>query len=153
MKGRTLARETALQLLYEYDVTGELGRERVESYAAERSKARETQEYARDLVAGVIAHKQEFDAIFERLAQHWAVSRMPVVDRNILRIGTYELLYAPEVPPKVAINEAIELAKRFGGADSGKFANAILDRVHKERANQTDRTDTKCSHHGEHGEK
>lgn len=133
MRSRTLAREMALQLLYEYDATNELAQERVESFLADRAREPETHDYARILVAGVVEHRDEFDDIVERVAEHWAVSRMPVVDRNVLRVGMYELLYNPDVPAKVVINEAIELAKRFGSADSGRFVNAILDRIHKER--------------------
>ncbi len=133
MRSRTLAREMALQLLYEYDATNELAQERVESFLADRAREPETHDYARILVAGVVEHRDEFDDIVERVAEHWAVSRMPVVDRNVLRVGMYELLYSPDVPAKVVINEAIELAKRFGSADSGRFVNAILDRIHKER--------------------
>ncbi len=133
MRNRTLAREIALQLLYEYDASGELSQERIQSFVWARAKVTEAQEYARRLVEGVMDYSNDFDKIFEELAEHWTVARMPVVDRNILRIGTYELLCEPHVPPKVAINEAVELAKRFGSADTGRFVNAILDRVHKDR--------------------
>ena len=133
MRSRTLAREMALQLLYEHDATSELAQERVDAFLSERATEPETQNYARILVAGVIERRSEFDGIIERVAEHWAINRMPVVDRNVLRVGAYELLYNPDVPAKVVINEAVELAKRFGSADSGRFVNAILDRIHKER--------------------
>lgn len=134
MRSRTLAREIALQLLYERDATDELAQERMDSFSADRSTKPEVREYACMLVSGVLEHMREFDEEFEHLAEHWAVQRMPVVDRNILRIGAFELLYSGDVPAKVAINEAVELAKRFGSADSGRFVNAILDRMHKDRA-------------------
>lgn len=133
MRSRTLAREIALQLLYEYDTTGELTEKRMESFAVDRTTKPDTREYAQELVQGVIEHLDEFDSVFEELAEHWTVSRMPVVDRNILRIGAYELLHSESIPAKVAINEAVELAKRFGSGDSGRFVNAILDRMHKGR--------------------
>lgn len=133
MRSRTLAREMALQLLYEHDTTSELAQERVDAFLSERASEPETQDYSRSLVAGVIEHRGELDVIIERVAEHWAINRMPVVDRNVLRLGAYELLYNPDVPAKVVINEAVELAKRFGSADSGRFVNAILDRIHKER--------------------
>ena len=96
-------------------------------------KGQETRAYAMKLVAGVLEHRDEFDEIFERVAEHWTVERMPVVDRNILRIGAYEMLYGENVPLRVVINEAVEMAKRFGGAESRRFVNAILDRVYRER--------------------
>lgn len=134
MRKRTKAREIALQLLYEYDATGEMEQERVDSFVAGSTTSSETGEYARALVAGVIEHRNEFDGIFGKLSDHWSVSRMPVVDRNVLRIGAYELLHGEGVPPKVAINEAVELAKKFGSADSGRFVNAILDRINRDQA-------------------
>jgi N utilization substance protein B len=128
----------ALQLLYECDATGELPQERVKSFVEECSRKPDAREYAGTLVAGVLEHRREFDRIIEQFAEHWAVNRMPVVDRNVLRIGVFELLYERDVPAKVVINEAVELAKRFGSADSGSFVNAILDRTLKERVNQAD---------------
>jgi N utilization substance protein B len=124
----------ALQLLYEYDATGDLSSERIHSYLLERTDDGDAREYGQRLVSGVKQRRDEFDGIIERLAEHWAVSRMPVVDRNILRMGTFELLASREVPVKVVINEAVELAKKFGSADSGRFINAILDRVRREYA-------------------
>lgn len=138
MRKRTKAREIALQLLYEYDTTGEMEQERVESFVEGTSKSDETREYARTLIVGVVEHKEEFDGIFGKLSDHWAVPRMPVVDRNVLRIGAYELLYGEGVPPKVAINEAVELAKKFGSADSGRFVNAILDRINRDHSGPED---------------
>ncbi len=138
MRKRTKAREIALQLLYEYDTTGEIKQERVESFVEGASKSDETREYARTLIVGVVEHKEEFDGIFGKLSDNWAVPRMPVVDRNVLRIGAYELLYGEGVPPKVAINEAVELAKKFGSADSGRFVNAILDRINRDQPGPED---------------
>jgi N utilization substance protein B len=134
LRKRTKAREIALQILYEYDATGEMKQERVDSFVAGTTTSDETAGYARALVAGVIENRDEFDGIFEKLSDHWAVSRMPMVDRNVLRIGAYELLHGEGVPPKVAINESVELAKKFGSADSGRFVNAILDRINRDQA-------------------
>ncbi len=87
--------------------------------------------FARDRIEGVINHLEEIDSEISKLAKNWRLDRMASVDRNILRLGTYELMYCPDVPPQVAINEAIELAKRFGTEDSASFVNGILDALMK----------------------
>ena len=87
--------------------------------------------FARQLIEGVINHLDEIDAEIGKLAKNWRLDRMASVDRNILRLGTYELMYCPDIPPQVAINEAIELAKRFGTEDSASFVNGILDALMK----------------------
>ncbi|MDD3579690.1 MAG: transcription antitermination factor NusB, partial [Desulfobacca sp.] len=89
--------------------------------------------YFRQLVEGVQAHQAELDALITRFAEHWRLERMTVIDRNLLRLATFELLYVPQVPPKAAINEAVELAKRYGTEDSAAFINGILDRIWKAR--------------------
>ena len=138
MRSRTKAREISLQLLYEYDATREMPDERISSFLNEFTDKAEAREYARKIVAGVIENYNEIDDFIKQFAEHWTVARMPIVDRNILRIGVLELLFEKDVPAKVVINEAVELAKRFGSADSGRFINAILDRTHKEQQKQTD---------------
>ena len=132
MRSRTLAREIALQLLYEYDTTRELARERIESFLTKNARYSEVQEYGKILVEGVVRHRDEFDGIIQKVAEHWALNRMPVVDRNVLRLGIFELIYNRDVPHKVVINEAVDIAKKYGSADSGRFVNAILDRIRKE---------------------
>lgn len=125
---RHTARLQALQLLYQREVTGENVAAILESgsYSTENG---EPDEFCKALAAGVEAHVDEIDATIGDISEHWSVSRMPLVDRNILRIATYELLYAPDVPASVAINEAVELAKVYGGDDSSKFVNGVLGRV------------------------
>ncbi len=85
--------------------------------------------YLRELVAGAAAHQDELDALIARYSEHWRLERMTVVDRNLLRLAAFELLYLPKIPPKVVINEAVELAKRYGSDDSGAFVNGILDQI------------------------
>ncbi len=85
--------------------------------------------YLRKLSVGVAAHLEELDALIARYSEHWRLERMTVVDRNLLRLAAYELLYQAKIPPKVVINEAVELAKRFGSDDSGAFVNGILDQI------------------------
>jgi len=89
----------------------------------------EALEFAERLVRGVTTHHAEIDELLASCSTNWRVSRMAMVDRNILRLATFELLYVGEVPPRVTLNEAIEIAKRYGTADSGAFINGILDRV------------------------
>jgi transcription antitermination factor NusB len=83
------------------------------------------------LVRGVMKHREEIDRLISKYATNWDIARMAVIDRNILRFATFELLFADDIPPKVSINEAIDIAKRFGDKDSGSFVNGILDKIHK----------------------
>jgi N utilization substance protein B len=105
------------------------GRCRLEEFWKPLKDGEETRAFAERLVAGVREHQKELDALIGSHATNWKVSRMQVVDRNILRLGAYELLWLDEVPAKVTVNEAIELAKSFGDDDAAKFVNGILDKV------------------------
>jgi N utilization substance protein B len=89
----------------------------------------EVQEFAARLVRGVVLHKDEIDQLLGRCSTNWKVPRMAMVDRNILRLATFELCHMPEIPPKVTLNEAVEIAKRYGSKDSSAFINGILDRI------------------------
>jgi transcription antitermination factor NusB len=141
MRARTRARELALQFLYMVDVQGPDYREALDPFLADeldekgpdRPGTAEAKEYARRLVDGVSSHRAEIDALLAEAARNWDLSRMAVVDRNVLRLGCYEMLHEPDVPTKVAINEAIELGKRFSTEQSGAFVNGILDRIRKDR--------------------
>jgi N utilization substance protein B len=137
LRKRTLSREIALQLLYELDATGALEDQRIKSHSESRRAAPQTRDYARRLIEGVRENIREIDSHIEEFAENWSLVRMPVVDRTILRIATYELMFLDDIPPKVAINEAVDLAKRFGGADSGSFVNAILDKIRAKYSKQT----------------
>lgn len=129
MKKRTRARELALQALYQIDIQGESFLAEVGGFLADEESDNETIEFALGLVRGVFAEMTELDAAIARVAQNWDIGRMAVVDRNVLRMASYELLYRDEIPPKVSINEAIELGKRFSTKNSGAFINGILDRI------------------------
>ena len=131
MRKRTTARECALQLLYQWDLTKAPVSEGLDSFWADRPEEAAIREFAVQLVDGTIGHLDVIDAALQKYAENWALERMAVVDRNILRLGTYELLFAGDIPAKVTINEAVELAKRFGDVDSSKFINGILDKIHK----------------------
>ena len=142
MRVRTRARELALQFLYMMDVQGPEYRAGLDAFldeelrgddGAEKPGAAEAKEYARRLVDGTTSRRAEIDALLGEAARNWDLSRMAVVDRNVLRLGCYEMLHEPDVPTKVAINEAIELGKRFSTEQSGAFVNGILDRIRKDR--------------------
>ncbi len=147
MRKRTRSREFALQLLYERDIVSADLEEAMEDFWLDRSdlalssaekmsleddkKEPEVREYTERLVRGVAEKLSLIDGTIKRFAENWEINRMACVDRNILRLGTYEMLYVDEIPMKVAINEAVELAKRYGEDDSSKFVNGILDRIGK----------------------
>ncbi len=137
MRVRTRARELALQFLYMVDIQGPEYREALASFLAEeldgKPGADEATQYATRLVDGTILHRPAIDLLLAEAAQNWDLSRMAVIDRNVLRLGCYEMLHEPEVPTKVAINEAIELGKRYSTEQSGAFINGILDRIRKDR--------------------
>ncbi len=133
MGRRRKAREVALQFLYQLDQHDEADPARhAADFWARHPVDDDTRAFAAALVAGTKRRQDEIDRLIVQYAEHWELDRMAVVDRNILRLAVYELLDQGSVPPKVAINEAIEIAKKFGTRESGRFINGILDRVHKE---------------------
>ncbi len=127
MSRRSRAREVALQVLYQDDLNPGANPGVADEFLAGRLANPELIEFARSLVAGVRRNRSELDALLIRTADHWSLERMAATDRNVLRLGAYEILYT-EMPGRVAINEAVELAKRFGTAHSAHFVNGILDR-------------------------
>jgi len=130
MGDRRKSREFALQLLYEMEMKGSDPKSALERAHEEISE--EGRMFASDLLEGTFRNKREIDDLIERHSLHWKLARMAVVDRNILRLAVYELLYLHDVPTSVVLNEAIEIAKKFGTEDSGAFINGILDKVAKE---------------------
>ena len=130
MRKRTLARECALQILYQHEMNPAPLEEVMASFWEENPKmGDEVREFAKALVLGTAQHLQEIDAVVVRATENWGLSRMAVVDRNILRFATYELLFLSDIPPKVTINEAVNLAKKFSQEESGKFVNGVLDKI------------------------
>ena len=134
MRNRTQAREYALQMLYQTDIRRADARMLMESFWSELEAPSDVRIFATQLVQATMEHLPEIDVLIGRYADNWDMKRMAVIDRNVLRLGVCELLYVEGTPPKVCINEAIELAKRFGDEESGKFINGILDAIHKKRA-------------------
>ena len=134
--GRRAAREAALQMLYQWEVGRAGAYEAIATYwparEPEEQLAEPLREFANALVRGTIARVAEIDTLLGAHAQNWRVERMAVIDRLILRLGAYELLAEPATPPRVVINEAIELARRFSGEESVGFVNGVLDAVRKD---------------------
>jgi N utilization substance protein B len=129
MTRRTRAREIALQVLYQWEQNPGLGQDEVERFIDRRLREGKLRDFAHELIAGVRKHQPRIDALISEVAENWRLDRMAAIDRNILRIGAFEMLYSSDVPRKVAINEALELAKRYSTAQSSRFVNGILDRL------------------------
>ncbi|MFC1576431.1 transcription antitermination factor NusB [Candidatus Omnitrophota bacterium] len=132
MRNRTKARECALQILYAADIRKEEPVEYAHVFWESQPVVKdEVRQFSNFLVGGVFKNKDFVDAIISKHATNWQIQRMAAVDRNILRLATFELLLGVDIPPKVSINEAIEMAKRYGDKDSGKFVNGVLDKINK----------------------
>ena len=130
MTRRSRGREVALQVLYQVEQNPGVPPEEVRRFIQRRLlNDRKLSEFTEGLIAGVKEHQPRIDAVISEVAENWRLDRMAAIDRNILRLGAYEMLYCPEVPARVALNEALELAKRYSTAQSSRFVNGILDRV------------------------
>ena len=137
MGQRRRSREIALQILYRVDMTESPPDEAIPSHYELLTTGEEhevqapylVRPFAEHLVRGVHLHQAEIDQIIVSASDHWRLDRMSIVDRNILRIALFEMLYCPDVPPKVSINEAIDIGKKFGSEDSGAFINGVLDHI------------------------
>ncbi len=136
MRRRTQAREFALQILYRMDVTRDSDTVSLDNFWQLRTEdaiSVDVKNFTTEVVKGVAVHLSEIDQKITQFAANWQLSRMPAVDRNILRLGCYELIFRDDIPPKVSINEAVELAKKYSGIEAGKFVNAILDKIKQEK--------------------
>lgn len=136
MRRRTKAREYVLQMLYQVEITRGNWQETLESFwqgNEPQGLPGELKDFSAQLLGGVVNHMQEIDKKISKYAANWQLERMAFVDRNIMRLGCFELLFRQDIPPKVAINEAVELAKKYSGHESGKFVNAILDQIKIEK--------------------
>jgi N utilization substance protein B len=129
MGGRRQAREQALQVLYQLDVTGGDTAEALRGFWANEPAEPDVEAFARTLVEAVQEHRARIDDLITAASTNWKIGRMSFVDRNVLRLCVGEFLGCDDVPPMVSINEAIELGKRFGTTESGAFINGILDRI------------------------
>lgn len=131
LRKRTQARECALQILYQYEMNPEPIGDILKRFWNEQDEIfdGDIREFAQRLVLGTVKCQAEIDKVLEKYADNWELSRMAMIDRNIMRFAAYELLYLADVPPKVTINEAVNLAKKFSQEESGKFVNGILDKI------------------------
>ena len=129
---RRKAREYALQILYALDLNPVKTRDFLEIFWEMHPARPDATEYAEFLVNGTLGKKEEIDGRISRHSSHWKIERMAVTDRNILRLATFELMSEDWVPAKVVMNEAIEIAKKFGTTDSANFINGVLDSIHQE---------------------
>jgi N utilization substance protein B len=132
MARRSRAREVALQLLYQRDLNPGVARPVIERFVRDRLRDPSLDPFCLSLYDGVVAHAADIDERLSAAAQNWGLSRMAKVDRNVLRLGAYELFFTPDTPAGVALNEAIELARRYGSAGSPAFINGVLDRLRQQ---------------------
>lgn len=139
MSNRHLSRTLAMQTLYQWDFSGykdeEVG-EMIRFIREEFAPDFDDHDYVENTVRGIVENRDKIDRQLELFAKDWPVNTMTVVDRNVLRIGVFELVHNEDIPSKVAINEAIEIAKAFGGDTSGKFVNGVLGAIYKDRMKQ-----------------
>ena len=133
---RRRAREIALQVLYQREFNR--AEEALALFWNNFEVLKGAMDFSGRIIRGVEQHREDLDRIIERYSSHWKIGRMAHVDRNILRIAVYELLYCDDIPPKVAINEAIDIGKKYGSEDSGAFINGVLDKVKSEERGQGD---------------
>jgi N utilization substance protein B len=130
MGNRRKSRELAMQALFYIDMNQDDSNELLERFCVNFNPSKKTRPFFLKLVSGVIQAKSEIDSIIVDFSDNWKISRMSCVDRNIIRIAVYELFYCQDIPPKVSINEAIDVGKKFGTEVSGAFINGILDGIH-----------------------
>ncbi|HEY7535498.1 MAG TPA: transcription antitermination factor NusB [Thermodesulfobacteriota bacterium] len=137
MGKRRRARENTLQFLYQFDTLKEFSSQEVSINdmlhlfwtTKESEVEKDVEEFSNRLITGACENIEGIDSIINRYSEHWRLSRMSTIDRNILRMAIYELVYLRDIPPPVTINEAVELAKKYGTEESGAFVNGILDRI------------------------
>ena len=132
MGNRRRSREIALQVLFDMDVSRDASAERFDKFCRCFESPERLQAFARQLVDGVKIHLDQIDRLIDRHSSNWKISRIAGVDRNAMRMAIFEMLYCPDIPEKVSINEAIDIGKKFGTDESGAFINGILDSIHLE---------------------
>ena len=132
MGKRRLSRELALKFLYQFELTGGELDEQIKLFLKQNSSKDDVESFMRGLIFSLLDKVKEIDEVIQKYSDHWVLDRMTVIDRNILRMGVCELLFDFSTPPKVVINEAIDIAKKYGNEDSPEFINGILDKVFKE---------------------
>ena len=129
MGKRKKSRELALQILYQIEMSEGDAEENFNLFWQHFNPSDELKEFSQKIVKGVCQHREEIDTLIEKNSEHWRLKRMTIVDRNILRSAIFELMYCPDTPTKVILNEAIELGKKFSSEKSGSFVNGVLDKA------------------------
>jgi N utilization substance protein B len=129
MGTRRQARELAMQALFYMDMQNQVSLQMLEHFCELFRPSKKTDPFFLKLVSGVLENRAEIDALIERFSKNWKIDRMSCVDRNVMRIAVYELLYCQDIPPKVSINEAVDVGKKFGTEESGGFINGIMDSI------------------------
>lgn len=132
MRKRTKAREIALQFLYQQDIRKDDWQQNISDFDLLEGVEEDVANFAVSLIKGTLKNLTELDEIIAKSAKNWQLKRMATVDRNIMRMASYEVLYEADIPVKVSINEAINLAKKYGDEESGKFVNGILDKIKRD---------------------
>lgn len=132
MTHRRLARECALEVLYRLDLVGDEPEETIDEILLRKNPSEDAETYLRRLVDAAQGNQGEIDSSLRKHLKRWRLERLTVLDRAILRLAAAELLYFDDIPPKVSINEAVEVAKKYGDDDAGKFVNGVLDSVYRE---------------------
>ncbi len=136
MGTRRQARELAMQALFYIDMRDNASSQMLESFCDNFSPPKKARPFLLSLVNGVIETRGEIDTLIERFSKNWEIHRMSCVDRNVMRIAVYELLYCEDIPPKVSINEAVDVGKKFGTEESGAFINGIMDSIRDALVNE-----------------
>ena len=136
MGQRRKAREETLRILYRLEFDNKQPEETLSQYWENKKTNQATREYSTWLVNGIISHHKKIDTIIQNASEHWRLSRMALIDRNILRMAVFELLYEENIEPAVVINEAIEIAKAYSGDEAATFVNGVLDAIRKNLGNQ-----------------
>jgi N utilization substance protein B len=131
MRLRSKAREVALHILYQIELSRQDPQTSFQTYIECSPQQQEVIDFANTLLFGTVKNLPHIDALIKKYVKNWKIERIATVDRNILRLACFELLFMGDIPPKVSINEAIELAKRFGDIDSPRFVNGVLDKIYK----------------------
>lgn len=129
MGTRRQARELAMQALFYMDMQNDLSLQTLECFCENFRPPKKTQPFFLTLVKGVLETRPQVDGIIERFSKNWKIRRMSCVDRNVMRVAVYELAYCDDIPPKVTINEAVDIGKKFGSEESGAFINGIMDSI------------------------
>jgi transcription antitermination factor NusB len=134
MRKRSIARECVLKILYQVEIKKDEPEEVIAQFWEDNPVDKEISDFANRIVKGTLAHLEEIDTVLSRHTDNWDLARMAILDRNILRLGAYEILFLEDIPPKVTINESVNIAKKYSQEDSGKFVNGVLDHInHNEK--------------------